>query len=191
MVQDTTRSAISDVTLSRRLGITVHVSILEMKIKKLFQEFPSLTASVVEDWLLDVANKRGCLIVQRDNPPGDTFRPPATDRFSNEELVVGICLPHRLDRPQLLRLAGQFISHGGLDVAHLIHLSRQERAGLVLGELARQALKVDPVHTAWNEIAKSFPVQHELRSPVIHWQRLAWPVMSGRGCNAERWVLVK
>lgn len=30
-----------------------------------------------------------------------------------------------------------------------------------------------------------------LRSPVIHWQRLAWPVMSARGYNAERWELVK
>ncbi len=29
------------------------------------------------------------------------------------------------------------------------------------------------------------------RSVLDHWQRLAWPVMTTRGYNAERWELVR
>ena len=45
--------------------------------------------------------------------------------------------------------------------------------------------------TAWRALADAFPRRRPLRSPVLHWQRLAWPVMSSRGYNAQSWKLVQ
>lgn len=177
-------------TLAKRLGMTTHISILERRLRSLFKEYPSSTASVLEDWLLDLANARGAKIVQRDNPP-ESFIPPPKENISNEELIVAICMMQRLDRPQLLRLAAQLISQGDVNIETLIRLARMERVEIVLGEMAKQALKVEPAHSAWRRLAGAFALQKTPRSPIIHWQRLAWPIMTSKGYNAEKWVLVK
>ncbi|MFA6569000.1 MAG: hypothetical protein WCS96_12380 [Victivallales bacterium] len=177
-------------TLGKRLGLTVHISILDHKVRTLFSAYPSNTAAVVEDWLLDVANDRGARIVQRDNPPDEHFISPSKSEFSNEELIAAICLTQRLDRPQLLRLAAQFITRGDIDVQCLVRLARRERVEIILGEMAKQALKVDCNHPVWRRISEEFPSKKKICSPVIHWQRLAWPVMTSKGYNAEKWRLV-
>jgi len=181
---------IQEQTLSRRLGLTTHVSPLDYQIRALARRHPSATAATVEDWLVDVANARGARVVQRDLAAGADFLPPTAGELSTEELVAGICLLQRRDRPQMLRLAAQFVTRGAVDLPRLIRLARRERIEVVLGELARQALRVDPGHGAWLALAEAFPARRSLRSPILHWQRLAWPVMSSRGCNAERWHLV-
>lgn len=133
-------------TLGKRLGLITHISILDRKVRALLIEYPSDTAVAAEDWLLDVANARGARVVQRDNPPNESSSSHSKDKFTNEELVVSICLTQRLDRPQLLRLAAQFITRGDVDFKHLVRLSKMERIEIVIGEMARQALKVDCNH---------------------------------------------
>lgn len=177
-------------TLASRLGLTTHISILDHKVRTLSIEYPSNTAKVVEDWLLDLANARGAKVVQRDNPPDESFSAPSISEFSNEELIVAICLMQRLDRPQLLRLAAQFITRGDIDVQYLVRFAKRERVELILGEMAKQALIVDCNHPVWKKLYEEFPSKKKLRSPIIHWQRLAWPVMTSKGYNAEKWRLV-
>jgi len=172
--------------------MATHQSVLDHRVRALAADSPSDADASIEDWLLDVANARGARVVQRREPAVDAaFRPPSEQGLSNEELVVAICLLQRRDRPQILRLAGQLISREAVDVPALIRLARRERAEVVLGEMARQALRVDPRHPAWLALGEAFPLRRPLSSPVIHWQRLAWPVMTTRGYNAERWELVR
>ncbi len=177
--------------LAKRLGQTVHESVLDRRLCGIRREYPSPTAVTIEAWLLDLANARGARIVQRDCTPGQAFAAPPREVLSDEELVTAMCMLQRRDHPQMLRAAAQLVSRGTLDIAGLVAAARRERAGTVLGELARQALRVDPGHAAWRILADAFPRARPLRAPVIHWQRLAWPIMSSRGYNAQRWELVR
>lgn len=140
---------------------------------------------------MDVAHARGARVVRRMADGREGFAPPPPDVFANEELVVAICALQRADQPQRLRLAAQLISREGVNVKRLLLLARRERAEVVLGELAHQALKVEPGHDAWRQIAAAFSARGSLRSPIAHWQRLAWPVMGCRRANAQRWDLVR
>ena len=142
--------------LALRLGTTVHVSPLRMKLERLRVEFPSPSADCLEDWLVDVANDRGARIVFRENRPADASVDLPQAALADEELIVGICQVQNLDRPQMLRLAAQFISRHAVNLQSLCHLAERERAGIVLAELARQALKVDKNHTTWQAISKRF-----------------------------------
>lgn len=174
--------------LAKRLGVTTHVSPLRIKLQCLRRQFPSEGAECLEDWLVDVANARGARIVTRDG--GNTFIPPPLELLTNEELVTGICQLQCLDRPQMLRLAAQLISRQAVHLDELRLLARRERIEPVLGELARQALRVEPDHVLWRALAESFPPRVKLRSPILHWTRLATPVMAKGRCNAETWKLV-
>ncbi len=178
--------------LAVRLGLTVHQSLLERRIGKLMIAYPSSQSASPEDWLMDVAHARGARVVRRLDAGNADFAAPDPDVFPNEELVVAICLLQREDQPQRLRLAAQLVSRGAVKVERLLLLAHRERADVVLGELARQALKVEPGHGVWQRIADAFPPRRALRSPIVHWQRLAWPVMTeGRRVNAQRWELVR
>lgn len=142
---------------------------------------------------MDVAHARGARVVHRGGDQGPVdFIPPTPSVFPNEELVVSICQLQRKDQPQRLRLAAQLVSRGSVNIRRLLLLARRERTDVVLGEMARQALKVEPEHNVWQQIAEAFTPRHILRSPVVHWQRLAWPVVTtGRRMNAQRWELVR
>ncbi len=177
--------------LADRLGLTVHQSVLDRRLRRLMQAYPSGLSQSPEDWLMDVAHARGARVVCRMEETCEGFTAPDPDVFPNEELVVAICELQRLDQPQRLRLAAQLVSRGAVNVERLILLARRERADVVLGELARQALKVEPGHDAWRRIAEAFSARCSLRSPVVHWQRLAWPVMGCHRVNARRWELVR
>jgi hypothetical protein len=78
-------------TLGKRLGLTTHISLLDRKVRALFNGYPSNTAAVAEDWLLDVANARGARVVRRDNPPDGSFTSPSKDklyRLSDMDLLL-------------------------------------------------------------------------------------------------------
>ena len=172
------------------MGLTVHVSALRIRLGTLMKCHPSSTAACLEDWLLDVANGRGARIVVRDPPAPADFVPPPEQAFTQEELVVAIChLPGR-DRPQLLRLAAQLISRNDLDWVALKRLAIRERVGPVLNELAKIALKVQPQHPGWSFLARTFATASQPHDVVLHWTRLAEPVMANGRVNAARWRLV-
>lgn len=176
--------------LGSRLGLTVHVSPLRIKLETLMGRYPSSTATCLEDWLLDVANRRGARIVVREPPAPASFVPPAEDILPQEDLVVAICQLQGLDRPQLLRLAAQFISRDKLNLNALIMVAKRERVGSVLNAMAREALKVSPAHPGWAILAKTFAAAPIPRDTVIHWTRLAQPVMAQGRANASEWRLV-
>jgi hypothetical protein len=105
-------------------------------------------------------------------------------------LVVAICQPHNLDRPQVLRAAAQLISRQTVNVEILLSTARRERAELVLAELARQALHVAPEHPVWRALNGALAHVFAPRDPILHWTRLAVPIPDERGCNAKAWKLV-
>ena len=176
--------------LAQRLGTTVHVSPLRMKLKRLRLEYPSPSAACLEDWLVDVANERGARIVFREDRTGDAPVDLPKSRLADEELIVAICELQNRDRPQMLRLAAQLISRQAVNLQRLCHVAEQERAGIVLAELARQALKVDKEHATWQAIARRFAHERPPRDTLLHWSRLAEPVMKNGRCDAQRWELV-
>lgn len=166
--------------LANRLGTTWHVSPLMMKIKRLMKKYPAHETDVPEDWLIDVSIGRGLQQFVRDTAGDETFIPPPTAEFSNEELVVALCNTALLDRPQMVRMAGHIISRGDLDVMKLKRLIVMERVEVVVAELARAALRIDPEHPAWKTLWQVYQKHAGVRSPVIHWSRLANPVMDSQ-----------
>jgi len=93
--------------LADRLGVSVHISPLRMKIRRLQKQYPGEAVHCMEDWLLDTANSRGARVVVRSFGPCDEFVPPPLSKLSNEELVTAICQLQNYDRPQILRVAAQ------------------------------------------------------------------------------------
>ena len=123
-------------------------------------------------------------------PAPESFAPPSPEEFTQEELVVAICQLQGMDRPQLLRLAAQLISRGELDFTALARAARRERVGSVLNAMAQEALKVSPGHPCWSFLAKTFAEVSQPRDVVMHWTRLAEPVMAHGRVNAAGWRLV-
>ena len=90
----------------------------------------------------------------------------------------------------MLRLAGQMISRNSVDLQRLCLIAERERVGSVLASLARQALRVDAQHETWLAINGRFASEDRLRDTLLHWTRLAEPIMDGGRCNAKTWRLV-
>lgn len=176
-------------TLADRLGKTVHVSPLRFKLRRLAAEFPSTTATCLEQWLIDVANARGARIVRRPDPPG-RFDPPGDAELSNSELIVALCQLQCMDQPQILRLAAQLISRGAFDGSDLRRVAVRERVEPVLQELSRLALHVEPKHPQWLAVGAMFRPTLPLREPLLHWSRLAQAAPPDGRCNAGVWKLV-
>lgn len=118
------------------------------------------------------------------------FTAPGETDFPNAELIVSLCQLQCLDQPQILRLAAQLISRGAFDPTQLRRAAVRERIEPVLSELARLALHVDPLHARWRQVADMFGPGNALREPLLHWSRLAQPVLRHGRCNAESWRLV-
>ena len=177
-------------SMGSRLGLTVSVSPFRFRLVALMERYPSQTAVCFEDWLLDVANRRGARIIVRPDPASIEFIPPPMSELSDEELTVAICLLQGRDRPQLLRLAAQLISRDKLNLDTLRKLATRERIGPVLLAMAREALKVAPEHHSWRFLAQTFASAHLPHDVVLHWTRLAEPVMSNGRVNASSWRLV-
>ena len=66
----------------------------------------------------------------------------------------------------------------------------EQRTESVLLELLIQALKADPEHPSWTRIRRAFRHAGPLKEPLLHWTRIAQPVMKHGRVNAERWELV-
>ncbi|MSR65320.1 MAG: hypothetical protein EXS18_06005 [Verrucomicrobiae bacterium] len=177
-------------TLARRLGVSAHVSPLRKKLTRLQERYPGRATDTLEDWLTDVANARGARIVLRPGISLSDFRGPPLEELTMEELIVAICQPHCLDRPQILRLAAQLISRGSVRLPWLKLIAERERATPVLVALAREALRVDPSHTLWLGLAGLKTRQRPVTQRLLHWTRLADPEMENGRCNATRWRLV-
>lgn len=176
--------------LAARLGMSVHVSPLRFRVLDLYAGSGDRAALCVEDWLVDVANARGARVVCRRESPPEGWRPPDQNQLSNEELITAICQLQCLDRPQMLRLAAQLVSRGDVVPDRLLLVAERERVRPVLAELARQALRVEKHHPVWRVIADRLRREKPLRDTLLHWTRLAEPVMKDGRCNAERWRLV-
>lgn len=87
--------------LAKRLGQTVHESVLDRRLRVIRSEYPSPSAVTIEAWLLDLANTRGACIVQRDRAPGQVFAAPPREVLRDEDLVTAICMLQRRDHPPL------------------------------------------------------------------------------------------
>jgi len=175
-------------TLAKRLGITAPESPLKWKLRRLESRFPSHGAGTHEAWLVDVANSRGATIVRRQELPLQ-FAVPEIE-LSNEELVVGVLLPCQADEPQMLRLSAQLISRGEIDAQKLLTLAHREGALRVLANLATLALRVAPQHPVWRAIARGASGARPLRENVLHWTRLAEPVIPKANVHQGEWRLV-
>lgn len=177
-------------TLGDRMGIPVHQSPLRFKIQRWLYGAAGREPLTPEDWLVELANRRGATVVFHDRMVPSGCRWPERHEFSDEELVVALCQLNCADRPQLLRLPAQLISRGQLNLEILLHLARLERASRTLKELSTQALKVEAYHPAWSWIAKALPNEKPFREPLIHWTRLAEPLFAAGRPNPIGWKLV-
>ena len=176
-------------TLAERMQVTTHISPLRYKLRRLMRADRLASTLTVEEWLIDVANSRKAVVIQR-KPKGERAACPGERKLSNEELVIACCQPNAADEPQLLRPAAQLISRGGLDLRKLLLVARRERATRILAELARQALRVEPDHTTWLAIRDALKDEPPLCDVLIHWTRLAEPQMVSGKPNAHGWRLV-
>jgi hypothetical protein len=182
--------SVTTTTLADRMGVAVHESPLRFKIRRMMEPPRGGEALDPEDWLVELANRRGATVVfrQQESPVG--IRWPDRDEFADEEIAVALCQLNGADRPQLLRLPAQWISRGKMDMDLLLRLAKMERAGRTLKELATQALKVEPEHPAWRRIADAFSGEKPFVEPLIHWTRLAEPLFASGKPNPIGWKLV-
>lgn len=175
-------------TLAARVGITAPISPLWWKLRRLQQRYPSPGADGLEAWLVDLGNSRRARVVCRSLEP-PPLKVPMSD-LTNEELAVGLLLPGLADEPQILRLGAQLISKGMAETEALLFTARREGALRILANLATQALRVAPEHPIWRRIGDACRGLPPLQDDVLHWTRLAEPVMPRVGVHAGEWRLV-
>jgi hypothetical protein len=84
----------------------------------------------------------------------------------------------------MLRLAAQLISRRAVSPDTLLALAERERVRPILAELARQPLRVDGTHPLWQWLAQRLGDEKPLHDRLLHWTRLAKPVMKDGCCNA-------
>lgn len=137
---------------------------------------------------MDVAIRRGLGQFVRDSSCEQHFESPSMDKFSMEELIVALCYTGGLDRPQLIRMAGLLINRYELDMPALLRLVELERTEPIMAELAEAALHCAPDHPRWQMIWSTYSEYAGTTSPVIHWSRLAEPVV-GYLHKIEGWRL--
>jgi hypothetical protein len=136
--------------------------------------------------LVNEANRRGYTAVLGCS----AVQASLLENLSLEELAISFLLPGMADEPQTLRLAAQIISRGAINVTTLLQLSEREGALRTLAALCTQALSISPEHEVWGAIAARCASQKPLRENLIHWTRLAEPVMRPRGPHSGEWRLV-
>lgn len=175
-------------TLAQRLGTTAPASVLLWKLRRLRRAHPVPDAGDLESWLVELSHSRGFHAIQR-RPVALPFSISMED-LSNEELVIAQLHPALRDEPQLMRPAAQIISRGAINPSKLLALAERECSSRILANLAAQALKAAPDHSGWQAIADQLRHALPLRENVIHWTRLAEPVMKPRGPHNGEWRLV-
>lgn len=101
---------------------TPHFSFLRRRFERL------AGARGVHAWLIDEANRRGYLgAFNADRPDAE-----ATAQLGDEELVVGLLMPHAEADARTWKLVVRMLQAGRLDLRRLAQLARQERAEAML-----------------------------------------------------------
>jgi hypothetical protein len=122
-------------TLARKLGDTVHVSGLAIRLAR-----QSGAGERLPEWLLKVAIERGAKHYQRDFDPS---LPPDNPAIPSEEIGVALCLGQMPDEPWLIRAAAQLLSSPRVNAQHLARLAEMERVEPVLLHIAAACERVD------------------------------------------------
>jgi hypothetical protein len=122
-------------TLARKLGDTVHVSGLAIRLAR-----QSGAGERLPEWLLEVAFERGAKHYQRDFDPS---LPPDNPAIPSEEIGVALCLGRMPDEPRLIRAAAQLLSSPRVNAQHLARLAEMERVEPVLLHIAAACERVD------------------------------------------------
>ena len=105
----------SATTLAHKLGDTVHVSGLAIRLARL-----SGADDRLPEWLLKTAVERGAKHYQRDFDPS---LPPDNPDISDEEIGVALCLGQMPDQPWLIRAAAQLLSSAHVEPQRLARLA--------------------------------------------------------------------
>lgn len=146
-----------------------------MKVGRLIKAYPIADASCPEDWLLDIANARGCKSITRH--PSKITEPvvaPPVSLFSNAELTAALCHPQNKDRPQWFRAAAELITSGQVDPRDLQVIAKKERLIDLFVALAEPALRAFPRDSNWEQIQGFADCRtRPLKDSLVHWSRLA------------------
>lgn len=163
---------------------TLHVSPLFRAIKK---------ASGTQDplsCLKQLAVERGCMHYE------GTFDPPAENSvgmqmFTNEQLVVALCLPHFGTQPNNIRMAAELASLEGVSAKNLAFLAEKERCVREIAYIAGCGERVEPQNQFWKQLLTALPNEKK-KLPVArmpHWTRFA--ILAGRdrsGKTTTHWL---
>lgn len=177
-------------TLAKRLGCTVHISPLEMKLRRMRLKYSNSSGDTLDEWLVDICNARGYYAIFRPGVKVAEYDYPGESELMDEELAASLLLLSRVDEPRILRLASQIISRAEIYPATFSRLVEIERLQRQVKMLARQALKVSPHHSTWASIYKRFQDASDFSDSLIHWTRLAEPQMEPGKVGAKTWNLI-
>jgi hypothetical protein len=151
--------------LARRLGDTVHVSLLLHKIGQM----SGCPEDRVGEWLLKCAVRRGASHYERDFP---TDLPPDHPELGDEEIAVALCLGQHPYSSTFIRAAAQLLSSPTTDPVRLTRLAVMERVEPVLLYIASVAARFAPDAQPWAYLLRHLP-QRLLPPPdaLPHWSR--------------------
>ena len=152
-------------TLARRLGDTVHVSSLWHKIGQM----SGCPDDRVGEWLLKCAVSRGASHYERDFP---TDLPPDHPELGQEELGVALCLGQHPYNSTFIRAAAQLLSSPTTDPVRLARLAVMERVEPVLLYIASVAARFAPDAQPWAYLLRHLPQRLPCPPDAFpHWSR--------------------
>jgi hypothetical protein len=169
-------------TLARKLGDTVHVSGLAIRLAR-----QSGAGERLPEWLLKVAIERGAKHYQRDFDPS---LPPDNPAIPSEEIGVALCLGQMPDEPWLIRAAAQLLSSPRVNAQHLARLAEMERVEPVLLHIAAACERVDAKLEPWATLRRVLHPRRTVRTEVLpHWTRFAiLPGLTRDGNAPPQWL---
>ena len=133
-------------TLAQKLGMTVHLSPLLHKARRLGLGQRELEVLVVQ---------RGCRHYSDGSEPKE---PVATEEeFSNEELamaLLSICQPYD---PHTIRCGAAMVGAKGNDPRRLAWLAKLERTEVPLRYVAEAGRKFEPANRFWEQLLAGMP----------------------------------
>lgn len=176
-------------TLAHRIGVSVHLSPLLQKARKLG----------VRDSrdLESIALSRGLRYFGLPGNPqsegGVDSALAAADRslFTDEELAIALinpAAPYSLTR---IRMAAAIIAAEGVSAVQIVRLARQERCESVVGYIARCGNTVEPENPFWQSLLRNLPDSPSMEVDVLpHISRfVAFSGINRNGKqNSMRWI---
>jgi hypothetical protein len=151
--------------LARRLGDTIHVSLLLRRVCQL-SDCPE---ERIGEWLLKCAVSRGASHYERDFP---SDLPSDSPGVSNEELAVALCLGQHPYNSAFIRAAAQLLSSPSTDATRLARLAVMERVEPVLLHIAATAERFAPETEPWAFLRRNLPQRLACPPDALpHWSR--------------------